>query len=81
MDQLTISLTAVYLKCDHGYVGFVEELPGFNSHGRTILEARESLRRLTLLSFDLERAQSEEFLKGKAVAREQFLLPIPPACR
>jgi predicted RNase H-like HicB family nuclease len=43
MDQARIAFTAVYLKSNHGYVGFIEELPGMNSHGRTLDEARESL--------------------------------------
>ena len=30
MDRATIAFTAVYLKAAHGYVGFVEELPGVN---------------------------------------------------
>jgi predicted RNase H-like HicB family nuclease len=57
-----VSLTAVFLKDKHGYTGFVEELPGVNSHGHTI---------------DEERAQSEELLVGKDVVREQFQVSIP----
>ena len=72
MDQPVISFTAVYLKGKHGYVGFVEELPGVNSHGQTIEEARENLQRLAVLIFEEERAQSAELLKGKDVVREQF---------
>ena len=36
MTQPMMAFTAVYLKAKHGYVGFVEELPGVNSQGRTI---------------------------------------------
>lgn len=38
--------TAVFLKNDHGYAGYLAELPGVTSHGRTIEQARESLRHL-----------------------------------
>jgi predicted RNase H-like HicB family nuclease len=76
MDEAVIFFTAVYLKGSHGYVAFVEELPGVNSHGRTIDEARENLQRLTTLVFEEERAQSAEFLKGKDVVREQFRISI-----
>jgi len=38
-----MSLTAVFQKVDGGYVGFVEELPGANSQGRTLDEVRENL--------------------------------------
>ena len=79
MDQPVICFTAVYLKSKHGYVGFVEELPGVNSHGRTIEEARENLQRLAVVVFDDERAQFAQLLNGKVVAREQFSVPIRKA--
>ena len=56
MDQPEISFTAVYMKGKHGYVGFVEELPGVNSHGQSIEEARRNLERMAALVFDEERA-------------------------
>jgi predicted RNase H-like HicB family nuclease len=77
MNQPMVSLTAVFLKDKHGYTGFVEELPGVNSHGQTIEEARLNLRRLAVVVFDEERAQSEELLEGKDVVREQFQVTIP----
>ncbi len=72
MNHPVISLTAVYLRSRHGYVGFIEELPGVNSHGQTIEEARTNLKRLATVIFDLERAQAKELLEGKDVVREGF---------
>ena len=77
MEQPVVSLTAVFLKDRHGYTGFVEELPGVNSHGLTIDEARDNLQRLAAVVFDEERAQSEELLAGKDVVREQFRVAVP----
>ena len=77
MDQPTIAFTAVFLKNKHGYTGFVEELPGVNSQGQTIDEARANLRRLAAVVFDEERLQSEELLEGKDVVREQFQVAVP----
>jgi len=77
MDQPIVSLTAVYLKSKHGYTGFVEELPGVNSHGVTLDEARRNLVRLANVVFDEERAQAEELLAGKDVVREQFRVALP----
>jgi predicted RNase H-like HicB family nuclease len=77
MDQPVISFTAVFLKGQQGYVGFVEELPGVNSQGQTIEEARANLHRLARLVFEEERAQAEELLQGKDVVREQFHIPVP----
>jgi predicted RNase H-like HicB family nuclease len=79
MEQPVVSLTAVFLKDRHGYTGFVEELPGVNSHGTTIDEARDNLQRLAAVVFDEERAQSEALLAGKDVVREQFRVAVPRA--
>jgi predicted RNase H-like HicB family nuclease len=72
MDHPVISLTAVYLKAKYGFVAFIEELPGVNSHGQTLGEARTNLQRLATEIFDLERAQAKELLAGKDVVREGF---------
>ena len=78
MDHTTVAFTAVYLKAPHGYVGFVEELPGISSQGRTIDEARANLQRLAEIVFYEERAHAEELIAGKEVVREQFRLPLAP---
>jgi predicted RNase H-like HicB family nuclease len=77
MEQGKLAFTAVYLKSSHGYVGFIEELPGVHSHGRTLPEARETLRKLAEVMFDEERSESEALIAGKDVVRESFFLPIP----
>jgi predicted RNase H-like HicB family nuclease len=66
-----MAFTAVYFRGPQGYVGFVEELPGVNSHGRTIEEARAAV------VFEAERAQSAELLAGKEVVREEFRVDLP----
>jgi predicted RNase H-like HicB family nuclease len=81
MDHPVMSFTAVYLKAKHGYVGFIEELPGVNSHGQTIDEARANLQSLATVIFDLERAQAQELLEGKDVVREGFSVPVAPVVR
>jgi len=77
MDQPELALTAVFLKGKHGYTGFVEELPGVNSQGQTLEEARDNLQRLAAVVFDEERQQSEAMLEGKEVVREQFRVAVP----
>ena len=77
MEQPQVSFTAVFLKSGHGYVGFVEELPGVNSQGQTIEEARLNLQRLAAVVFDEERAQAEALIEGKDVIREQFRIAVP----
>ncbi len=36
--------TAVFRKVPEGYIGFVEELPGANTQGKTLREARSNLK-------------------------------------
>ena len=77
MEQAELAFTAVFLRDRHGYTGFVEELPGVNSRGQTIEEARENLQRLAAVVFNEERLQAEELLEGKEVVRERFRLLVP----
>ena len=37
---MEVQFTAVYRKVPEGFIGFVEELPGANTQGRTLEEAR-----------------------------------------
>ena len=76
MEHPVIAFTAVFLKSDAGYVGFIEELPGINSYGRSLDDTRAALKRQVEVVFDEERRASEELLEGKDVVREGFLLPI-----
>ena len=41
---MDMKLTAVFQKVPEGYIGFVEELPGANTQGNTLEEARTNLR-------------------------------------
>ena len=67
-----MKLTAVFEKVPEGYIGFIEELPGANTQGATIDEARSNLKEAVQLALDANRLLSEESLKGKRVIREPF---------
>lgn len=41
--SMELQLTAVFRKVPEGYIGFVEELPGANTQGATLEEARANL--------------------------------------
>ncbi len=79
MDQPRMAFTAIFLQMEHGYVGFLEELPGVNSHGRTLDEARAMLRELAAVVFHEERRQAEELIAGKEAVREPFFVPVKPS--
>jgi predicted RNase H-like HicB family nuclease len=51
-------LTALFQKVPEGYIGFVEELPGANTQGRTLEEARENLAEAVELVLEANRTLS-----------------------
>ncbi len=67
-------LTAVFEKVADGYIGFVEELPGANTQGATIEEARANLAEAVDLVLEANRILAEESIHGKVVIREKLLL-------
>ena len=67
---MDLTLNAVYLKVPEGYIGFVEELPGANTQGETLEEARENLREAVALIIDANRTLAGETAQGEEVIRE-----------
>jgi predicted RNase H-like HicB family nuclease len=67
---MKLEFTAVFKKVPEGYVGFVAELPGANTQGSTLEEARKNLREATLMVLEANRALSEQELRGAEVIRE-----------
>jgi len=70
-----LQLTAVFEKVREGYIGFVEELPGANTQGGSLEEARLNLAKAVRLVLDANHALAEEALGGKDVIREPLRLP------
>ena len=68
-------LTAVYMKVPEGYVAFGEELPGANTQGQTLEEARANLEEAVAMVLDANRDLSEQSLEGTEVIRETLILP------
>jgi predicted RNase H-like HicB family nuclease len=71
---MQLALTAVFRKVPEGYVAFVEELPGANTQGATLEEARRNLREAVELTFEANRALAEEDLAEAEVIREPLKL-------
>ena len=71
---MDIRLTAVFRKVPEGYIAFVEELPGANTQGSTLDEARVNLEEATALVLEANRTLAEEQLGGAEVIRER--LPV-----
>lgn len=65
-------LTAVYKKSGKWYLGWIEEIPGVNTQGRTLKEAKENLKEALLLILETNRALSQKEFAGQRVIREPF---------
>ena len=71
---MQLQFTAVFRKVPEGYIGFVEELPGANTQGETLDEARANLAEAVTLVLEANRALAEEDLRGADVIREPLRL-------
>ena len=69
-------LTAVYRRVREGYVAFVEELPGANTQGATLDEARANLREAVELVIEANRSLAEEDAEGAEVIREPLKVSV-----
>lgn len=67
---MDLHLTAVFRKVPEGYVGVVEELPGANTQGATLEEARANLQEAVALVIEANRRLVEETNNGATVVRE-----------
>lgn len=70
LNNMEVQLTAVFRAVPEGFIAFVEELPGANTQGATLDEARENLREAVALVLEANRALALEDLGGADVIRE-----------
>ena len=71
-----IRFTAVFEKVPEGYIGFVEELPGANTQGASLEEARENLKEAVEMTLEANRFLAEESLAGtRNIIRESLTIP------
>jgi len=72
-----MQFTAVYMEVPEGYIAFVEELPGANTQGATLEEAKENLQEAVAMVLEANRETAEKSLQGQTVTREPFSLQSP----
>lgn len=60
--------TAIYKKSGRWYLGWVEEIPGVNTQGKTLKETKENLKEALLLILETNRfLNKKEISKGKVI--------------
>jgi predicted RNase H-like HicB family nuclease len=72
MTLMGLQFTAVFRKVPEGYIGYVEELPGANTQGATLAEARTNLREAVEMVLQANRELSDAAAHGAEVIREPF---------
>ena len=66
--------TGVFEQVGEWWIGHVEELPGANTQGRTLEEARENLKEAVLLILEANREIARRESAGHNVIREQIAI-------
>ena len=69
-------LTAVIEKRENWYVGYVEEIPGVNTQGRTLKEARENLHEALRLVIEANRELAAKSQRTYQVIKEPIQIEI-----
>ncbi|MDQ3167597.1 MAG: type II toxin-antitoxin system HicB family antitoxin [Chloroflexota bacterium] len=68
--------TAVFERDGDWWVGSVEELPGANTQGRTLDEARENLRDAVAMVIAANRDLARRDAEGRDVIREELRVAV-----
>ena len=64
--------TALFERVGEWWIGYIEEIPGVNTQGRTLEEARENLREAAQLVIEANRELARRETGGKDVIREEL---------
>ncbi len=64
--------TAVFEQDGEWWIGYIEELPGANTQGKTLEEARENLKDAIAMVIEANREIVKQEFEGKEVIIEQI---------
>ena len=64
--------TAIYKKSGKLYSGWIEEIPGVNTQGKTLTETKENLKEALLLILETNRLLSKKSEGRSIVTRENL---------
>jgi len=73
---MEMKLTAVFQKVELGYIGFIEELPGANTQGRTLEETRSNLYEAVNLVLSANKELAERDLQGEYIEEKLSLVTL-----
>ena len=67
---------AVFEQDGEWWIGYLEELPGANTQGRSLEEARENLKDAVRLLITANRELTRRELQGKTIIREELVVAV-----
>lgn len=67
--------TAVYQRRGKWYIGYVEEIPGVNTQGRTLAETKRNLREALILVLEANRTLAHH-AHGKQAIEESISIAV-----
>ena len=68
--------TAIYKKSNKWYLGWVEEIPGVNTQGRTLKEVKENLKEALLLILETNKLLNKKEISKGRIIREPLLISL-----
>jgi predicted RNase H-like HicB family nuclease len=67
--------SAVFEQVNDWWFGYVEELPGANTQGRSLDEVRENLKETVQSIIETNRELTRRELQGKIFVQEELIVP------
>jgi len=73
---MTNTFTAIFEQDGSWWIGYVEELPGANTQGATLDEARENLKEAIQLILEENREHTRQTVAGRNIVRESITVQV-----
>ena len=70
------NFTGIIEKTDDWYIGYIEEIPGVNTQGKTIDEVKDNLKEALELILVSNRELSEKNIVGKSIIKEKIMVNV-----
>ena len=68
--------TAIYKKSGKWYLGWVQEIPGVNTQGKTLKEVKENLKEALLLILETNKKLNKKETSGEGVIKESLSVSV-----
>lgn len=68
--EMSRQFTAIYKKSGKWYLGWIEEIPGVNTQGKTLKETKENLKEALLLILETNKILNKKETSGSRIIRE-----------